>query len=154
MNNLELASIFNGIAALSELKGENIFAVMAYQRVAQAIRYLPVELEQYVREGNDLKEIDGIGDAISQKIHELLETGRSRFYEELKAEFPEGLIDIMEVPGVGPKKALRLTTELGIKSVPELEEALEDGRVEQLPGFGERSAANMLRRLGNRNKYA
>ena len=154
MNNLELASIFNRIAALSDLKGENVFVVRAYQRAAQAIQYLPVEVEQFVREGNDLKEISGIGDAISQKIHELLETGRLRFYEELKAEFPNGLTDIMDVPGVGPKSALRLTTELGVKSVQELEEALEDGRVEQLHGFGVKAAGNMLRRLRNRNKYA
>ena len=71
MNNLELASVFNRIAALSELKGENVFVVRAYQRAAQAIQYFPVEVEQYVREGKDLKEISGIGDAISQKIHEL-----------------------------------------------------------------------------------
>lgn len=154
MTNLELASTFNRIAALSELKGENIFVVRAYQRAAQAIQYLPVEVEQYVREDNDLKEISGIGDAISQKIHELLETGRLRFYEELKAEFPNGLTDIMDVPGVGPKSALRLTTELGVKSVQELEEALEDGRVEQLSGFGAKAAGNMLRRPRNRNKYA
>ena len=133
MTNLELASIFNRIAALSELKGENIFVVRAYQRAAQAIQYFPVEVEQYVREGNDLKDISGIGDAISQKIHELLETGRLRFYEELKAEFPSGLTDIMEVPGVGAQeRALRFTMELGVTSVEELEEALEDGRVEQL----------------------
>lgn len=154
MTNLELASIFNRIAALSELKGENVFVVRAYQRAAQAIQYLPVEIEQYVREGNDLKEISGIGDAISQKIKELLETGSLRFYEELRAEFPIGLTDIMDVPGVGPKSALRLTTELGVKSVQELEEALEDGRVEQLHGFGAKAAGNMLRRLRNRNKYA
>lgn len=154
MNNLELASIFNRIAALSDLKGENVFVVRAYQRAAQAIQYLPVEVEEFVREGNDLKEISGIGDAISQKIHELLETSRLRFYEELKAEFPNGLTDIMDVPGVGPKSALRLTTELGVKSVQELEEALEDGRVEQLHGFGVKAAGNMLRRLRNRNKYA
>ncbi len=154
MNNLELASIFNRIAALSELKGENVFVVRAYQRAAQAIQYFPVEVEQYVCEGKDLKEISGIGDAISQKIHELLETGRSRFYEELESEFPNGLTDIMEVPGVGPKSALRFTTELGVESVQELEEALEDGRVEQMPGFGAKAAGNMLRRLRNRNKYA
>ena len=154
MNNLELASIFNRIAALSELKGENIFVVRAYQRAAQAIQYLPVEVEQYVRERKDLKEINGIGNAISQKIHELLETGRLRFYEELKAEFPNGLTDIMDVPGVGPKSALRLTTELGVKSVQELEEALENSRVEQLSGFGPKAAGNMLRRLRNRKKYA
>ena len=154
MNNVELASIFKRISALSELKGENVFVVRAYQRAAQAIQYLPMEVEQYVREGNDLKEISGIGEAISQKIHELLETGRSRFYEELKAEFPNGLTDIMDVPGVGPKSALRFTTELGVKSVQELEEALEGGRVEQLSGFGAKAAENMLRRLRNRNRYA
>ena len=65
-----------------------------------------------------------------------------------------GLLISWEVPGVGPKSALRFTMELGVESVQELEEALEDGRVEQMPGFGAKAAGNMLRRLRNRNKYA
>ena len=89
MNNLQLAEIFQKIAVLTKLKGENVFVVRAYQRAAHTIERLPAELEQYVAEGRALKEIPGVGDAIAKKIRELLETGRLEFYEKLKAEFPE-----------------------------------------------------------------
>ena len=89
MNNIQLAELFQRIAAPTKLKGESIFIVRAYQRAARTIEQLPVELEQYVAEGRDLKEIPGVGDAIAKKIQELLETGRLEFYEKLKAEFPE-----------------------------------------------------------------
>ena len=85
-----MADVFTKIAALTELKGEGVFVVRAYQRVAHTIERLPVELEQYVAEGNNLREISGIGEAISKKIRELLETGRLEFYEELKAELAGG----------------------------------------------------------------
>ena len=89
MNNIQFAELFQKIAALTKLKGENIFIVRAYQRAARTFEQLPVELEQYVADGRDLKEIPGVGDAIAKKIRELLETGRLEFYEKLKAEFPE-----------------------------------------------------------------
>ena len=89
MNNIQLAELFQKIAALTKLKGESIFIVRAYQRAARTIEQLPVELEQYVAEGRNLKEIPGVGDAIAKKIRELLETGRLEFYEKLKAQFPE-----------------------------------------------------------------
>ena len=89
MNNVQIAELFQKIAALSELKGENVFVIRAYQRAASTIKELPAELEQYVAEGKDLKEIPGVGDAIAKKIRELLETGRLEFYEKLKAGFPE-----------------------------------------------------------------
>jgi len=147
MNNAQIAEIFDKISALSQLKGESVFVVRAYQRVAHTIGQMPQELDQYVKEGKDLKEIPGIGDAISKKILELLSTGRLEFYEKLKAEFPPGLLEIMEIPGVGPKTALRLCQELGITSVDELERAIEDGRVESLPRLGKKTAENILRHL-------
>ena len=89
MKNIQLAELFQKIAALTKLKGESIFVVRAYQRAALTIEQLPVELEQYVAEGRSLKEIPGVGDAIAKKIRELLETGRLEFYEKLKAQFPD-----------------------------------------------------------------
>ena len=147
MNNAQIAVVFDRIGALSELKGESVFVVRAYQRVAHTIGRLPVELAQYVREGRDLKEIGGIGDAIAKKIQELLDIGRLEFYEKLQAEFPPGLLQIMDIPGVGPKTALRICQELGVNTVDELEVAIEDGTVEKLPRLGRKAAGNILRHL-------
>ena len=147
MNNARISEIFDKISALSQLKGESVFIVRAYQRVAHTIERLPVELDQYVREGKDLKEIAGIGDAIAKKIQELLESGSLQFYEQLKAEFPPGLLEIMDIPGVGPKTALLICNELGINTVEELERAIEDGRVEKRPRLGKKAADNILRHL-------
>ena len=147
MNNASISEIFGRIASLSQLKGENVFIVRAYQRAAQTIKYLPVELEEYVRQGDDLREIEDIGEAIAKKITELLDTGRLDFYEKLTAEFPAGLLEIMDIPGVGPKTAMLICGQLGVNTLRELEEALEDGRVEQLPRMGEKQATNILRML-------
>lgn len=88
MNNSEIAEIFQDIAVLLELKGENPFKIRAYQKVARSIKQLPVEAEQLVNE-NRLKEVPGAGEAITKKITELVNTGRLDYYEKLKAEFPE-----------------------------------------------------------------
>ena len=89
MKNSEICKVFQDIADLLELKGENQFKIRAYQRVVRSIEHLPVEVEQLVREDR-LKEIPGVGEAITKKITELVTTGRLEYYEKLKAEFPEG----------------------------------------------------------------
>jgi len=88
MNNSEIAEIFQDIAVLLELKGENPFKIRAYQKVARSIKQLTVEVEQLVTEGR-LKEVPGVGEAITKKITELVNAGRLDYYEKLKAEFPE-----------------------------------------------------------------
>ena len=86
MNNKEIARVITDIADLLELKGENVFKIRAYQKVVRAIEYLPVEVEQLVKEDR-LKEIPGVGEAINQKITELVTTGHLEYFEELKPEF-------------------------------------------------------------------
>ncbi len=88
MKNSEIARVFQDIADLLELKGENIFKIRAYQKVVRSIEHLPVEVEQLVAEDR-LREIPGVGEAITKKIAELVTTGKLHYYEELKAEFPE-----------------------------------------------------------------
>ena len=144
MNNSELARVFKRIAALTEIKGESVFVVRAYQRAARTIEELPVELTQYVVQGGDLKRIPGIGQTIAKKIHELLETGDLRSYQRLKAEFPDAILQFIDIPGVGPRTALRFCLELGIATVEELETALRDGRVAALPRMGEKVAEDIL----------
>jgi len=102
MKNTEIARVFQDIADLLELKEENIFKIRAYQKAARSIEHLPVEVEQLVRDDR-LKGIPGVGEAITKKITELVTTGRLEYYENLKAEFPEGVITLLDIPGVGPK---------------------------------------------------
>lgn len=147
MNNPQIAEIFENIAGLLEMQGESTFTVRAYQRVARTINHLPAELEQMVREESDLKQIPGIGQAIADKITELVSDGKLVFYDELKAEFPAGILDVMHVPGVGPKTTKRLWKELGVESVPQLEQAIKDGKLADLPRMGKKTADNILREI-------
>jgi DNA polymerase (family 10) len=149
VKNTEIAKIFQDIADFLELKGEMPFKVRAYQRAARAIEYHPVELEQLVKEGKskELRNIPGIGEAITKKVTELVTTGRLRYYEELRAEFPEGISTLLDVPGIGPKTAMRLSSELGVRNIEDLEKALLEGKVAALYRMGDKTAENILRHL-------
>jgi DNA polymerase (family 10) len=146
MNNKQIAKVFEDIGDLLELKGENVFKIRAYQKVVRAIEQLPVELEQLVKEER-LKEVPGVGEAIAKKISELVNTGRLEYYEKLKAEFPEGISTLLDIPGIGPKTAMLLSSDLGIRTVDELEKAILEGKVAQLPRMGDKTAENILRHI-------
>ncbi len=147
MKNTAIAKVFYDIGDLLELKGENPFKIRAYQRAARAMEHLPKEIEIMLREGQDLKAIPGVGEAIARKITELLATGKLEYYEKLRAEFPPGIATLLDIPGVGPKTAMRLAQELGINSVEELELAIRDGRVASLFRMGEKTAENILHQI-------
>ena len=146
MKNSEIARVFEDIADFLELKGENQFKIRAYQKVVRAIEHLPVEVEQLVKEDR-LKEIPGVGEAITKKITELVTTGKLDYYEKLKAEFPEGISTLLSIPGVGPKTAMLLSSELGIKSIDELEAAIVGGQVAKLYRMGDKTAENILHQI-------
>jgi len=146
VKNSEIAKVFEDIADLLELKGENPFKIRAYQKAVRSIEHLPVEVEQLVAEGK-LREVPGIGEAISKKITELVTTGKLEYYEKLKAEFPEGISTLLDIPGVGPKTAMLLSRELNIKSIDELEAAIVDGRVAHLYRMGDKTTENILRHI-------
>ncbi|MBN1863121.1 MAG: DNA polymerase/3'-5' exonuclease PolX [Dehalococcoidales bacterium] len=146
MKNAEVAKVFQAIADLLELKGENPFKIRAYQRAVFSLEHLPQEVAELVAEGR-LREVPGVGEAIAKKITEFVTTGRLQYYEELKAEFPEGMSTLLEVPGIGPKTAMRLGNELDIKSLDELEEAINEGRVAALPRLGEKTVENIRRHI-------
>jgi DNA polymerase (family 10) len=146
MNNKEVAKVFADIADLLELKGENPFKIRAYQKVVRSIEHLPVEVEQLVREDR-LKEIPGVGEAITKKITELITTGKLEYYEKLKSDFPEGISTLLEIPGIGPKTAMLLSTELEVSTVDELEEAIASGKVAELYRMGDKTAENILHHI-------
>jgi len=148
IRNSEVARVFRDISALLDLKGENPFRVRAYRRAAQVIESLPEALSEVVcDEGRDLTSLQGIGKDLAAKITELLDTGRLGYLEELKAEVPLSLTDVMKLEGVGPKKAAAVYRELGVESVDQLEEAVRAGKVESLDGFGRKMAEKILKSI-------
>jgi DNA polymerase (family 10) len=153
MDKSKVAEILVEIGMLLELKGENPFKTRAYGNAARAIENLAEPLEKLVAE-DKLMEVKGIGEAISKKIKELVETGKLRYYEELKASIPAGLSEMLEIPGVGPKKVKTLYEKLGVESVAQLEAACKSGKVAALDGFGEKTAQNILEGIERRRTYA
>ncbi len=149
MDNDQIAAIFNNIGDLLDLKGEVVFKTRAYKKAARAIEHHPTELSQIFREEGEegLSKVPSVGSAINKKVQELLSTGKLEYYEKLKAEFPDGVVELKDVPGVGPKTALKISRDLGISDLAGLEAALKEGAVAALPGLGEKAAANILRHL-------
>ena len=147
MNNSQIAETFESIAGLLEMKGEKVFTIRAYQRAARTIERLPMELDAMLREEQDLREIPGIGKAISEKIAEMVETDSLRYYDRLKAEFPDGILDVMQIPGLGPKTVRRLWQELGVTDITGLQAAIDDGSLASLPRLGKKTAENIARQI-------
>jgi len=153
MDKDQVAEILVSIGTLLELKGENPFKTRAYSNAARAIETISEPLTKLIAD-NRLGDIKGVGEAIQKKVTELVTTGTLKYYEELKASVPTGLIAMMEIPGVGPKKIKALYDELKIQSVEELEKACQDGRVAKLKGFGEKTAVNICEGIIRRRSYA
>ena len=147
VTNEEIASLFENMGTLLEMKGDSVFKIRAYQRAARTIGQLSFQLDQAVADGTDLKQIPGIGKAINDKIHELLQTGRVATYEKLVGELPDGVLTMMDVPGIGPKTAMLITQELGISTVEGVERAVSDGRIAALPRLGQKAADNIFRHI-------
>lgn len=143
MNNREVAEILERIGDLLQIKGEVVYKSLAYRRAADNIRNLDQDINKLHREGK-LEDIPGVGEALAQKIGELLATGRLRYLEELEEEIPASLADLLTIPDVGPKTAKLLWEQLGISSVAEVEKAARAGRLRRLPGLGEKTEAKIL----------
>lgn len=144
MRNFEVAFIFNDIADILEIKGENFFKIRAYRKAAHTIENLPIEIEEVAKKSR-LQEIDGIGKALEEKIHEILSTGTCRYYEELKRDFPRGLVEMLKIPGLGAKKIKVIYENLGITSIEELEKAAKAHKLRNLPGMGVKTEQSILK---------
>jgi DNA polymerase (family 10) len=148
-----VVEVLNEIAVMLELKGENPFKSRAYVNGARALENLGEPLEKLIDE-NRLGDIQGIGEALQKKITELVKTGRLTYYEDLKAATPPGLVAMLDIPGIGPKKIKAVHDELGVETVEQLEAACRDGRVARLKGFGEKTAAKICQGIARRQAYA
>lgn len=141
--NPQLAEIFTRIADLLEIKGEVIYKILAYRKAAESLENLGRDASAVWREGK-LTEIPGVGKAIAEKLDELFSTGRLEFLEKLEAEVPPTLVDVLQVPDLGPKKVALFWKQLGVTNLSELEAAARAGRLRDLPGMGEKSEARII----------
>lgn len=143
ITNRDAAAVFAAIADMLEIKGESIHRILAYRRAAETIANLPRDINVVHAEGG-LTDLPGIGATLAEKINELLTTGELEFYNRLAAEIPPGVVEMLKVPGLGPKKAARFWKELGITSLEQLKEAAQAGKLRDLPGMGAKSETVIL----------
>lgn len=151
MNNAEIIKILDEIAVFLELKNESIFKIRAYEKAARSLEFLSEEISGLVKEDR-LKGIPGVGEAITKKLTELVTTGHLEYYDKLKAELPQAALEFLEIPGIGPRTAMLLAQDVGLKNVDELEQAIIDGRVAKLPRMGEKTAQNILQQIKSYRK--
>jgi DNA polymerase (family 10) len=152
MDKKEIARIFEEIATLLELKGDNPFRIRAYRNGARAILSLDEDLATVIKEGR-LIDLPGIGEDLADKIKTLVAKGRLPFYEKLKKSTPPGVVSLMQIHGLGGKKIKLLYTKLKIQSIAALKEACLKGKVAKLRGFGPKTEQNILDALGHRETY-
>jgi DNA polymerase (family 10) len=143
-SNQQVAKLFADIGDLLEIKGENRFKVLAYRNAADHIANLAVDLYNFWESGEDLRQIEGIGQAISDKIGELFSTGKLGFWEKLSAELPPSLVEVLAIPDVGPKLTKVMWEELGIATVAEVKAAAQQGKLQTLPRMGAKGEARIL----------
>lgn len=146
-------ALLESISRLLELKGENPFKIRAYTNAARALETFSGNFPDLVAEKH-LEELEGIGSAIAKKIEEFVTTGKLGYYDELRGSFPDTLSELFELQGLGAKKIKVLWETLKVKSIADLEAACRDGRVAELPGFGEKTAENFLRSIERREKHS
>ncbi|MGD2116100.1 MAG: DNA polymerase/3'-5' exonuclease PolX, partial [Acidobacteriota bacterium] len=144
MTNSEIANVLSTLGDLLEIQGANPFRVRAYRNAVRTVEGQTTPLGRFAEEGRELTELSGIGKEMASHIEELLETGRLSVLEEMLETVPRTLLDLMRLPGVGPKKARKLWEELGIETVDALEAAAEAGEVAELEGFGAKSQEKIL----------
>ena len=149
----QAAAALREIGTILELQGENPFKCRAYLSAARTLETAPADLGELVRT-NRLGELPGIGEALREKITTLVTTGKLPYLEQLRASIPSGLLALLDLPGLGPKKLRALREKLKIESLEALKKACEDGRLASLDGFGEKTATNLLESIARRATYS
>ena len=150
MDNEQIARRFNRMAALMEIRGEDQFRLRSYRMAAEAIETWPTEMQQIVKEQGaaGLQEIPGVGKALAGKIVDLVERGTFDAWDRLVAETPETVLDLLELPGVGPKTAAMLHQKFKIASLDDLRKFVAGGGLETVDGIGPKSAERIKSSLG------
>jgi len=144
MKNKEIARVFESIANILELKGESVFRVNAYQKAARVLGDLTRDVEQLAAK-DELIKLPGFGKAMVEKVREYLETGKMQRYEELKGEIAPELVQMLEIPGLGPKTIMLMRDKLKVETFADLKRVLGDRTLAALPGMGEKKVENLRR---------
>ena len=151
MDNRALARVLHEIADALEIKGEGFFRVRSYRLAAESIEASDLDVAGLVARGKKV-DLPGIGEGITARLAEIVRDGSSAFHRELFDEVPRGLLELLTLPGLAHKSVRRLWTELGVRSLDELEQAIDDGRFLALPGMKGKKAAALKRALAERRR--
>ncbi|MFA5716786.1 MAG: DNA polymerase/3'-5' exonuclease PolX [Desulfobulbaceae bacterium] len=147
IHNADVAEIFNRIGDLLDIKGDNPFRIRAYRDGARTVSELSRSVAEMVEGEEDLKALPGIGKDLAAKIEEIVRTGSLSFLEKLEEEIPAGLVELLRISGLGPRKINALYTKLGITSLAQLREAVSRQKIRDLEGFGEKTEQNIRKEL-------
>ena len=148
--NHEIAEIFNQVANKLEILGKNPFRIRSYRDAARIISSLSGNLSSLVNEPDKIRDLPGIGENLSEKILEILKTGKLNQLERLNKRVPPSLSDIMSIKYLGPVRTRMIYLELGIDSIDKLEKAAMEGNLSQLKGFGEKTTDRIIRQIKDR----
>jgi DNA polymerase (family 10) len=144
VHNADIAALFQEIADRLEIQGANPFRIRAYRNAARTLGELPQEARALLENGEDLTRLPGIGDDLAAKVQEIVTTGHSSLLERLRRELPPAVTELLQIPGLGPKRVKALYHDLEVQTVEQLYRAARDGRIRALPGFGEKTELNIL----------
>ncbi|RKY03057.1 MAG: DNA polymerase/3'-5' exonuclease PolX [Spirochaetes bacterium] len=152
MKNKEIADLLRLIGIYKELSGEDVFRVRAYQQAAKNIEMMDRDIEELYKKG-ELRSIKGVGKSVEEIINEYLGTGKSSILEEFRKKYPDSLLELLSIPGMGPRKVKVLWEKLGISNLGELEYACRENRLISLEGFGLKTQEKILRGIELRKRY-
>ena len=144
VHNADIAALFEEIADRLEIQGANPFRIRAYRNAARTLGELPQEARVLLEKGEDLTRLPGIGDDLAAQVREIVGSGRSSQLERLRKELPPAVTELLQIPGLGPKRVKALYHDLEVQTVEQLYRAARDGRIRALPGFGEKTELNIL----------
>jgi DNA polymerase (family 10) len=144
MKNEDIARVFEEIADLLELREDNAFRVIAYRNAVREIRSTGYDIPAMLAAGEPLPKMPGIGPELTNKIREIFETGTSKTLEKLRKDYPPGILELLRLPGVGPKRVRLFYDKLGVGSLEDLERAIGSGALRRLAGFGVKSEQKIL----------
>lgn len=144
IHNADIATVFEAMADLLEIKGDNPFRIRAYRNAARAVGDMPNELQDMVQEDADLTQLPGIGKDLAEKIKEFVTTGSVKALEELRSELPPRITDLLKIQGLGPKRVRALYEGLKIDTLDALKKAAQEKKIRELPGFGEKTETTIL----------
>lgn len=146
-HNADIAAVFEEIADLLEIQGANPFRIRAYGNAARILNELPQEVSRMLEKGEDLTQLPGIGDDLAGKIKEIFNSGHCSLLDRLHAELPPTIAELLKIPGLGPKRVKALYHDLDVQTIEQLHRAARDGRIRELPGFGEKTENNILQAI-------